>query len=158
MSTFVAITFDDADQGLGALKSIRGLEHEGKIRLEDTAVVTKDVSGKIAIKNEMASGTEAGAVIGGALGALLFVLFPVAGIVGGAIAGGLVGRAAAPGIDGTFVKDVAADLPAGGSALFLQIRDGDPGLLVGAMRQYHGRIRQTSLDDETEQALADSLR
>ena len=87
------------------------------------------------------------------------MIFPVAGIVGGAVAGGLVGRAAAPGLDGKFVKEVGDDLPAGGSALFLQIKGGgNPGLLVGAMRQYQGRVRQTSLPDEVETALDESLR
>jgi len=158
MSEFIAITFDGAADGAAALKSIRALEHEGRIRVEDTAVVTKDSEGKVAIHNEMSSGTETGAVVGAILGGALFIIFPVAGIIAGAIAGGLVGRAAKPGIDGTFVKSVEDDLPAGGSALFLLLRDGDPGLLIGAMGQYHGRVRQTTLDDDAEQALADSLK
>jgi len=158
MSDFLAVTFDGAADGAAALKSIRALEHDGRIRLEDTAVVTKDAEGKVSIHNEMASGTEAGVVVGAVLGGLLFVVFPVAAIVGGAAVGGLIGRAAAPGIDGAFVKDVGDDLPAGGSALFLQIRGGDVELLVGALGQYHGRVRQTSLPDEIETALDESLR
>jgi uncharacterized membrane protein len=157
MSEFIAITFDDAEQGAAALKSVRALEHDGRVRLEDTAVVTKDADGKIDLHNEMSSGTETGAAVGAILGGALFILFPVVGIVGGAVAGGLIGRAAKPGIDGDFVKEVAADLPAGGSALFLLVREGDPGLLIGSLRQYHGRVRQTTLDDETEKALAASL-
>jgi uncharacterized membrane protein len=157
MADFVAITFDGPDEAAAALHSIRLLEHEGRIRLEDTAVVRKDAEGKVTIHNEMASGTEAGVVVGAILGGLLFVVFPVAAVVGGAVAGGLVGRAAKPGVDGGFVKEVGEDLPPGGSALFLQIRDGDPGLLVGALGQYHGRVRQTSLDDEIETALDEAL-
>jgi len=158
MADFVAITFDGPDEAEAALHSIRGLEHDGKIRLEDTAVVRKDAEGKVTIHNEMASGTEAGVVVGAVLGGLLFVVFPVAAVVGGAIAGGLIGRAAAPGIDGGFVKEVGDDLPPGGSALFLQIKgDGDPGLLIGALGPYHGRVRQTSLDGEIEHALDDAL-
>ena len=158
MAEFLAITFDGTDDAEAALQSIRSLESADRIKLEDTAVVRKDADGKVTIHNEMASGTETGAVVGAVLGGLLFVVFPLAGIVGGAIAGGAVGRAAAPGIDGAFVKEVGEDLPAGGSALFLQIKGGDPGLLVGAMRQYHGRVRQTSLPDEVETALDESLR
>jgi uncharacterized membrane protein len=158
MSQFIAITFDGADDGKRALKSIRALEHDNRIRVEDTAVVTKDPAGKVAIHNEMSSGTEAGAVVGAILGGALVLVFPLAGIVGGAIAGGLIGRAARPGVDGEFVKGVADDLPAGGSALFLLLREGDPGLIIGAMRQYKGRVKQTTLDEEQEQALADSLK
>ncbi len=158
MGQFLAITFDGADDAEAALKSIRSVEHAGKVGLEDTAVVRKDAEGKVTFHNEASSGTETGAAVGAVLGGLLFVVFPVGAIVGGAIAGGLIGRAAAPGIDGKFVKEVGADLPAGGSALFLQIKEGDPGMLVGVLGQYHGRVRQTSYDDDIEKALDESLR
>jgi uncharacterized membrane protein len=157
VSEFIAVTFDDADQATAALGSVRSLEHEGKIHLNDTAVVTKSADGKVAVKNEASSGTETGALVGGILGAMLFLVFPVAGIVGGAIVGGLVGRTISPGVDGSFVKEVADDLPAGGSALFLLIKDGDIGLLIAALRRYEGRVRQTTLDEEAEQALEDAL-
>ena len=158
MSELVAVTFDDAEQGPAALKSIRALEHDQGIRLEDSAVIIKDPDGKVKVHNEASSGTETGAVVGGILGGVLFVLFPVFGIVAGAVAGGLIGRAAKPGIDGKFVKEVSDDLPPGGSALFVLTRDADPGMLIAALRQYHGRIRQTSLDEEAEKALEASLR
>ena len=158
MAEFLAVTFDGTDDGEAALHSVRVLEKEGRIKLEDTAVVRKDAEGKVTFHNEMASGTETGIAVGALLGGLLFAVFPVGAIVAGAAAGGLIGRAAAPGIDDKFVKEVGADLPPGGSALFLQIRGGDTGLLVGALGQYHGRVRQTSLPDEVEQALDESLR
>ena len=158
MSQFVAITFDAADQALAALGSVRALEKEGKLHLKDTAVVTKDSDGKVSVKNEASSGTETGAVVGGIVGAMLFFIFPVAGILGGAAIGALVGRAVSPGVDGGFVKEVADDLPAGGSALFLLIKDGDIGLLIGSMRRYEGRVKQTTLDEEAEKALEESLR
>lgn len=157
MSELIAITFDGADDATAALGSIRLLEGEGRIGLEDTAVVTKDAEGKVHVKNEMASGTETGIAAGAVLGSLLFFVFPVGAIVGGAV-GGLLGRAAAPGLDGAFVKQVEADLPAGGSALFLLMKSGDPGLLIAAMRQYEGRVVQTSLDEEEEAALRESLK
>jgi uncharacterized membrane protein len=156
MSDFLAITFDGPDEAEAALRSVRTIEHEGRIQLEDTAVVRKDADGKVTIHNELATGTEAGIGVGAVLGGLLFVVFPVAGIVGGALAGGLVGRAALPGIDDGFVKEVGNDLPPGGSALFLQIRGGDIELLVGALAQHHGRVRQTSLPDDIEHALEGS--
>jgi uncharacterized membrane protein len=158
MSELIAVTFDDAEQAPAALKSIRALEHDDGIRLEDTAVIIKDANGKVKAHNEAASGTETGAVVGGILGGALFLLFPVVGIVAGAVAGGLIGRSVAPGIDGKFVKEVSNDLPPGGSALFVLTRDSDPGKLIGALRQYHGRVRQTSLDDEAEKALEASLK
>jgi uncharacterized membrane protein len=159
MSRFIAITFDGPDDALAALASVRALEKESRIGLEDTAVVTKHADGTVQVKNEMASGTETGAAVGAVLGGLLFAVFPVGAIVGGAVVGGLVGRAAAPGIDGGFVKEVEEGLKPGGSALFLQVKgDGDPGMLIGALRQYSGQVIQTSLDEEQETALREALR
>ena len=106
----------------------------------------------------MGSGTESGALVGAMLGSLLFVVFPVGAIVGGAIAGGLIGRAVKPGIDGKFVKEVEENLAPGGSAIFLLTKGGNPGLLIAAMRPYEGTVVQTTLDDEEEQALRDSLK
>ena len=157
MSQLVAITFAGEADARAALGSIRALEREGQIGLEDTAVVTKDAEGQVEVKNEMASCTETGIAVGAVLGSLLWVVFPVGAIVGGAI-GGLIGRAAAPGIDGTFVKEVEDGLAPGGSALFLLVKSGSPGLLIAAMRQYEGTVVQTSLDEEEEAALRESLR
>lgn len=158
MSNLVAITFASEDDARAALGSIRLLEKEGRIGLEDTAVVSKDADGKVHVKNELSSGTETGIAVGAVLGSLLWFVFPVGAIVGGAIAGGLIGRAAAPGIDGDFVKEVEAGLAPGGSALFLLVKaGGDPGLLIAAMRQYQGTVVQTSLDDDEEAALRQSL-
>ncbi len=158
MSTLVAITFPGADTAAQALGTIRSLEQEGGIKLEDTAVVTKSADGKMHVQNEASSGTETGIAVGAVLGSLLFVVFPIAGLVGGAVAGGLIGRSIAPGIDGKFVKEVEEQLPAGGSALFVLTQGMEPGHLIAAMRKYEGTVLQTSLDEDEEQALRDALR
>ena len=131
MSTLVAVTFAGEADARAALGSIRALEKDGQVGIEDTAVVTKDADGKVQVKNEASSG---------------------------AVIGGLVGRAAAPGVDGNFVKEVEASLPAGGSALFLLVKSGQPGLLIASMRQYEGTVVQTSLDEEEEAALREALK
>jgi NAD(P) transhydrogenase subunit beta len=56
------------------------------------------------------------------------------------------------------IKEVGDELPNGGSALFLQLKPHtDTGLLVGALGQFHGRVKQTSLDDEIEKAIDASM-
>ena len=148
MADVIAATFDGPDEAEATLRTIRSLESADKVKPSDTAVVRKDANGVVTIHNEAGSGTEAGAVVGAVLGGVLFVVFPLAGIAGGAAIGGLIGRAAAPGIDGKWVKEVGDDLPAGGSALFLQILGGETGLVLGGIRQHKGRIFQTTLPDE----------
>jgi uncharacterized membrane protein len=148
MADIIAATFDGTDEAEAALRTVRGLEQAGKIKPSDTAVVRKDADGKVTIHNEAGSGTEAGIAVGAVLGGILFTVFPLAGIAAGAVAGGLIGRSAAPGIDGKWVKEVGDHLPPGGSALFLQIRSGEEGMILGGIRQHKGRVFQTTLSEE----------
>ena len=158
MSQVVAIAFDSEDDARNALKSLRGLEQAGQIKFEDTAIVVHHADRGYEVKNEASSATETGAVIGAVLGGLLFVVFPVAGIALGAAAGAGIGAAYHAGVDGKFVEDVKASLPAGKSALFLVIQNANADATVPALRRYHGEIIQTSLDDDTEEALRQALK
>jgi uncharacterized membrane protein len=158
MSQIIVVGFASEEDGLAALRSLRSLEQHAGLQLEDTAVVTKDPDGSIHVKNEVASGTETGAVVGAMLGGLLTVVFPVAAIIGGAAIGGLIGRAWRPGIDGAFVKDVTDQLQPGTSALFALVRSGGADSIAAALRQYEGRVIQTSLDPEYEEALREALK
>jgi len=157
MSRIVVIAFDTEDQARAAMQSLRGVEKQGGISFEDTAIVTHRTDGTFDIKNEASSATEAGAVVGGLLGGLVFVVFPVAGIALGALAGAGVGASMGTGVDGKFVDEVKDSLPAGKSALFLQIKAADADMAIGALRRYHGDVIQTSLDEETEAALKAAL-
>ena len=158
MSDLIVIGFDREDDGLAALRALRTLEKEAGLRLEDTAVISKDPDGSVSVKNEMATGTEQGIVAGAVLGPILAFMFPVVGIVGGAIAGGLIGRAAKPGIDGAFVREVTDELRPGSAALFVLVKSGSADTLTAALRPYRGRVIQTTLDDELEVALRAALR
>ena len=84
-------------------------------------------------------------------------MFPVAGIALGALAGAGVGAAMGHGRPGNFVKEVEAKLPAGKSALFLEIKCANADMAIAALRKYHGEVIQTSLDEETEEALRAAL-
>ena len=158
MSDLIVVGFDHEDDGLAALRSLRSLEKSAGLHLEDTAVVTKDPDGTVQVKGEMASGTEEGAVVGAMLGGLLTVVFPVVGLVGGAVVGGLVGRAAKPGIDGAFVKEVEDQLKPGTAALFALVKSGGADSIAAAFRQFQGHVIQTTLDPAYEDALRDALR
>src|SRR2546421_382467 len=62
MSELIVITFDDEQQAGRALQSLRGLERQDLLRLNDTAVVVKESSGSVRVQNELSSATETGAV------------------------------------------------------------------------------------------------
>jgi uncharacterized membrane protein len=158
MSELLVIVFDTAEQALEARKSLKGLEHEGRVKLDDAAVVTRAQDGKISVKNELDSGTAMGALGGGMVGLLLAsVFFPLAGIIIGAAAGGAIGHMLHKNVDQSFVKEVTQKIEPGKSALFLMINTG-VGLVITAMEPYQGILLQTTLDTDDVNALKSALK
>jgi uncharacterized membrane protein len=158
MSHLIVITFDNPDDAGKALKSLRQIEKSGHLHLIDTAVIVKDAEGKTHVKNEVSSGTETGAVVGGLLGPFLFFAFPLAGIAVGAGAGALIGKLFDTGVDQKFVKDVRDALQPNHSALFLVGDKGDPNAVLAALRPYKGEVYQTTFDPEVEKQLREALK
>lgn len=154
MSHLVVVTFDDPDQAGKVLETLRSVQREGFLKLDDTAVIVKDEEGKVHVKNEMDRGVKVGAVGGGLLGLLVGgFFFPLAGLLIGALAGALVGKAADVGVDPKFVKDVSDDIQPGTSALFFILRDAEPDVAMAALRPYKGTVRHTTFPPETEEEL-----
>jgi len=159
MSNLIVIVFDEPDEAADVRASLKSVEHEGRLSLDDSAVVVKDEKGKIHVKNQMDRGVKVGAVTGGLLGLLLAsVFFPIGGIIIGAVAGGLIGSAANLGVSKSFVKEVSDSMNENSSALFVIVRDSDPDLAIAALRPYKGKILQTTLAPEDEETLQRALK
>jgi uncharacterized membrane protein len=159
VSQFVAIKFTTAEQAHEALDRLRGLQKEGAIHIEDSAVVERAVEGEVHTDQQLSGTTKGAAAIGGFVGLLVGgVLFPVAGMAIGAAAGGAVGASLASGVDQGFVKDVQASIEPGTSALFLVVDHTNVRAALAAIEQFHGEVLQTSLDPELEDQLRDALR
>jgi uncharacterized membrane protein len=157
MSRIVVIGFDTEEDARAALQTLRGVEKQRGIKFEDTAVVSMAADGNVSVKNESSAATEVGAVVGGIVGGLAVVVFPIAGIAIGAAMGAGIGAAAGKGVPGEFVKEIRDQLTPGTSALFLQIQEANADMAIAALRKYHGRVIQTSLEEETEEALRRAL-
>jgi uncharacterized membrane protein len=154
MANLVVITFDDAEEAGRVRESLRDLEKQGLLSLDDSAVIVKDAEGKIQVKNEMDQGLKVGAVGGGALGLLIgSIFFPFAGIIGGALVGAVIGKMADLGVDQKFVRDVGAALELNTSALFILVREANPVAAISALKPYKGQVYHTSLPADTEQEL-----
>ena len=159
MDQLFAVSFDTEEAAVAAMRSLRGLEHEGKIHFEDTAIITRDPDGTPHVKNELSAATETGAAIGGGIGLLVAgIIFPVIGVAIGAAAGAAIGALTHKGVEGRFVEDVKAELQPGRSALLLVTQQVDEGLLIAALRPYSGTIIDTTLDGEARKALEEALR
>jgi uncharacterized membrane protein len=158
MSQLVVIAFDNVDDAGKALESIRSGQHEGFISLQDSAVIVKEANGEVHVKNQVSKGTWMSTGVGGLLGILLAGIFaPVAGLALGLGGGALVGRLMDLGVDGKFVKETAESLQPNQSALFLLMKDGDPGAALAILRKYEGRVIHTNLSSEAEATLRDAL-
>jgi len=158
MANLVVITFDSAGEASQVRETLRSIEKQGLLSLDDSAVVVKDQEGKVHIKNETDRGVKVGAVGGGALGLLIgSVFFPLAGLIGGAIAGAIVGKLADLGVDQKFVDEVGAVLKPDSSAIFVLVREANPAAAIAALKPYKGQVYHTSLPSDTEQELRDIL-
>jgi uncharacterized membrane protein len=158
MSNILVITFEDENQALAVLKSLKNLQHEDMLKLDDAAVIVKDKDGKVQVKNMTESNVKGGAAIGGLIGlALGSILFPVAGIALGAAGGALVGKTLGDGVDKKFVKEVTEAIKPGNSAILFLVGHENAGMLIAALEPYNGKIYQSSFDSDVEEQIRKAL-
>src|SRR5499426_311070 len=127
MSTLVVIEYDDLFKAEEVRLSLMKLKKDYLIDLEDAVVAVKDQKGKVRL-HQAVNLTEAGALSGGFWGTLIGLIFlnPLLGMAMGAAAGAVSGALRDVGINDNFMKQLAAGLPAGGSALFVLVRNATP--------------------------------
>lgn len=158
MSSLVVISFDTPDEAEKVLESLKAQTKYKNISFDDTAVVSKDLDGKVHVKNDVSQGTMNATGVGALLGFLLGgLLFPVAGILIGAGGGALFGRLLHMGVDGDFVKQVTDSLQPGTSALFVLVHDANPAVVRAILQEHPGKIIQTTLSPEAEESLKKAL-
>jgi uncharacterized membrane protein len=157
LNHLLVIAFDHFDDARNAMAGLRGLERDGQVRFEDTAIVERDPDGTAHVKNEISGTTETAAAIGAAIGGIVTFVFPLAGIALGAALGALVGRSLDRGVSDQFVAEVKQSLRPGRSALFLVVKASNADAVMAALRQFRGDVIQTTLDSEAEEALRQSL-
>ena len=154
MSYLVVIAFDDPDEAGKVRKTLSSIKQTGHLSLDDSAIVVKDEKGEVHLKNEVDRGVKVGAVGGSMLGLLIgSIFFPIGGLILGAIGGALVGKLFNTGVSQDFVKEVTDELEPGSSAIFFIVRGDDPNPTVASLRQYKGKVLQTSLPEEAEETL-----
>jgi uncharacterized membrane protein len=158
VNQLMVIAFDHFDDARNAMKALRDLEHGGRIRFEDTAIVERDPDGTVHVKNEVSGTTETAAFVGAIIGSLVTFAFPPLGLAVGAALGAVVGTALDTGVSGAFIDDVKTTLRPGRSALFLVVKQAEADAVLAALRPYRGDVIQTNLDSETEEALRDAMR
>jgi uncharacterized membrane protein len=157
MSNLVAIAYDDLDQAQSVMGSLGKLVKEHSLTLEDAVIVEHKENGKLKLHQPSLTGLGAasGALWGGVIG-LLF-LAPVLGMAVGAAAGAAGGASSDYGVDDNFVKELGAQLPKGGAAVIVLVQESTRDKVVPEVSQYGGRVIQSSLSDEQQEAFQEAL-
>ena len=100
------------------------------------------------------AGAVSGALWGGLIGLIFFM--PLFGAAIGAAAGGAAGAASDYGVDDKFMKELGEKLEPGSAAVLLLVRKVSLDKVLPQIK-IPGTVMQTSLDDASEQQLADAL-
>lgn len=159
MSYLIAITFDNEEEAGQVRETLRKEQRSGYISLDDSAVVVKDADGKYHVKDELDRGVKTGAVGGSLLGLLIGgIIFPGIGLILGGLAGAGFGALLHKGIDKKFIKEVEESMEPGSSAIFFISREDRPDAAIASLRPYKGKIYETTLSDEDEEALRRELK
>jgi uncharacterized membrane protein len=139
-------------------QTLKRLQDQQLIKVEDAAIVTRKADGKPRIRqlhDLVGSGALGGAFWGMLIGLLFFMPFLGAAI--GAASGALAGKFSDVGIDDEFIKQVGNSIQPGESALFLLVRDAVADKVLPELKQYRFEVIQTSLSAKDEATLRETL-
>ena len=136
------------------------LQRDYLLDLEDAVVAVKNDNGKVKL-HQAVNLTSAGAISGGFWGSLIGLMFlnPLLGLAVGASAGAVSGALTDVGIDDNFMKELAATLTPGSSALFVLLRNPStaPDKVLEELKGTGGTILKTSLSHEDEAKIQAAL-
>jgi uncharacterized membrane protein len=158
MSTLVVIGYNDMYKAEEVRLKLRKLQSEYLLDMEDAVVAVKDTAGKVKL-HQAVNLTAAGAVSGGFWGTLIGLIFlnPLLGLAVGAGAGAVSGALSDLGINDQFMKDLAATMTPGSSALFVLVRKATPDKVLEEIKGTGGKVLKTSLSHEDEEKLQAAL-
>jgi uncharacterized membrane protein len=158
VSELVVIAFDNETGAAEMRDALVNLQKQKLVTLGDAAVVIRRADGKVKVKqavNLVGTGALGGAFWGMLIGLLFWA--PWLGLAIGALSGALGGALSDYGVDDGFVREVAGTIQPGHSALFLLIREATPDKLVDELKQFNGKIMQTSLSKDDEARLREAF-
>ena len=158
MSTLVVVGYDDVFKAEEVRLKLMKMQKDYLIDLADAVVAVKDQSGKVKL-HQAVNMTAAGAVSGGFWGTLIGLIFlnPLIGLAVGATTGAVSGALTDLGIDDKFMKDLAATLKNGSSALFVLVQKATPDKVLEELSGTGGKVLKSSLSHDDEAKLQAAL-
>lgn len=158
MSDLIVIGYDDQFKAEEARIKFMKMQRDYLVDLEDAVVAVKRLNGKVKL-HQIQDLTTAGAVGGGFWGALVGLIFlnPLFGAAVGAGAGAISGALSDVGVNDQFMKELAATLKPGSSALFVLVRKSTADKVLEELQGTGGKILRTSLSHGDEAKLQAAL-
>ena len=158
MSTLVVIGYDNEFKAEEVRLTLRKLQKEYLIDMEDAVVAVKDAKGKVKL-HQAVNMTAAGAVGGGFWGSLIGLIFmnPLLGAAVGAAAGAVSGALTDVGIDDKFMEELADNMNPGSSVLFVLVRKATLDKVLEDLHGSGGKVLKTSLSHDDEAKLQAAL-
>ena len=149
------MTFDDEKNAGKALTVLESLRGEQAFEISDAVVVTKHMDRSVSVKESHEFTTKKGAISGAVAGLVvgLIVGGPIGGALLGAGAGALAGKVIDLGVPDEEIEAVSASLERASSALLLELKSGDPNLLVKTLEQSGGHLYELLISKEIKSNL-----
>jgi uncharacterized membrane protein len=158
MSTLVVVGYDNPFKADEVRLTLLKMQKDYLIDLEDAAVAVKDQNGKVRL-HQAVNTTAVGAMSGGFWGSLIGLMFlnPLLGLAVGAATGAVSGALTDVGVDDKFMKELAATMNPGSSALFVLVRKATPDKVLDEVKGTGGKVLKTSLSHDDEAKLQAAL-
>lgn len=152
----LAIVLDKPTRAEQVLLSLAHLQAEGKLRMHDAVIVTKDGDGRTRVIETIDVTPAKGALAGSWFGILggLVIGGPafIAAILGGAAAGALYGRLIDRGLEDDWVRSMADWIDENSSALLLLVESGFDHVVIDELARFEGtgHVAYTTLPDNAK--------
>lgn len=156
MSKFVVVVFPSETQAYQGTRALQDLDMEGSVTLYGMAVIAKDASGKVAIKqaaDQGPLGTALGALVGSLVGVIGGPAGVAIGLAGGTVIGSLMDLFNF-GVGDDFLAKVSKDLGPGKSAVVAEIAEDWTTPLDTRMESLGGTVLRTWRADFEDDQLA----
>ena len=154
----IVVSFAEDSKAYDALTTLKELDSQGQINVEEAGVVTRGDDGRIDVKDQVGDDPLIGTASGGVVGLLIGILGgPLGVLIGGAtglLVGSLYDLADADDTD-SVLSDVSKTVRVGHTAVLAQVAEQSPEVVDTAMARLSGIVVRRSVDDvEAEIAAA----
>jgi len=156
----IVVSFADENRAAEVLDTIKKMEDKAVVDLKSGAVVVRDASGKVTIKETSDFDAKQGAIGGAIAGSILSLLGGslIKGAILGAAGGAIAGKVIDLGLDDDFLQEIGDSLGASSSAVVALVDFAQVDQAMAELDQFAGgTILHHTLSDDVYEKLSDAV-